>query len=70
MRHAIFLSSCMHNDMPVCSCGLYHAHSVDQKVDVIVGLESRGYYFGLPLAQRLKLPFVPLRKAGKLPGTT
>ncbi len=34
----------------------------------IVGLESRGYYFGIPLAWALKLPFVPFRKAGKLPG--
>lgn len=38
------------------------------KLDAIVGLESRGYYFGIPLADALGLPFVPLRKAGKLPG--
>jgi adenine phosphoribosyltransferase len=35
---------------------------------VIVGLESRGYYFGVPLADKLGVPFVPLRKKGKLPG--
>ncbi len=40
----------------------------DKGVTVIVGLESRGYYFGIPLAWALKLPFVPFRKAGKLPG--
>ncbi len=34
------------------------------------GLESRGYYFGIPLADALGVPFVPLRKAGKLPGPT
>lgn len=37
-------------------------------MDCIVGLESRGYYFGILLANSLNLPFVPLRKAGKLPG--
>jgi adenine phosphoribosyltransferase len=35
--------------------------------DVIVGIESRGFLFGAPLAARLGLPFVPIRKPGKLP---
>ncbi|MCK9518160.1 MAG: adenine phosphoribosyltransferase [Dehalococcoidia bacterium] len=34
---------------------------------VIVGIESRGFLFGAPLADRLGLPFVPVRKPGKLP---
>jgi len=38
------------------------------KADIVVGLECRGFYFGIPLAFELGLPFVPLRKAGKLPG--
>ncbi|GIW15907.1 MAG: adenine phosphoribosyltransferase [Tepidiforma sp.] len=33
----------------------------------IVGIESRGFLFGAPLADRLGLPFVPIRKEGKLP---
>lgn len=33
----------------------------------IVGIESRGFLFGGPLADRLRLPFVPVRKPGKLP---
>lgn len=33
----------------------------------IVGIESRGFLFGAPLAYRLSIPFVPVRKAGKLP---
>ncbi|KAG0712122.1 Adenine phosphoribosyltransferase [Chionoecetes opilio] len=36
--------------------------------DVVVGLESRGFLFGTPLALALKIPFVPVRKKGKLPG--
>jgi adenine phosphoribosyltransferase len=34
---------------------------------VIVGIESRGFLFGGPVAERLGLPFVPVRKPGKLP---
>lgn len=34
----------------------------------IVGIESRGFVFGAPLALRMGLPFVPVRKPGKLPG--
>jgi adenine phosphoribosyltransferase len=33
----------------------------------IVGIESRGFIFGAPLASRLSLPFIPVRKPGKLP---
>ncbi len=36
--------------------------------DVIVGIESRGFLFGMMIAQELGLPFVPVRKKGKLPG--
>jgi adenine phosphoribosyltransferase len=35
--------------------------------EAIVGIESRGFIFGVPLADRMKLPFVPVRKPGKLP---
>ena len=35
--------------------------------DAIVGIESRGFIFGAALAQREKLPFIPVRKPGKLP---
>lgn len=38
------------------------------KIDVVAGLDSRGYYFAVLLAQALKLPFFPIRKRGKLPG--
>lgn len=39
-------------------------------VDLIVGLEARGFVFGPMIAQKLHKPFVPVRKAGKLPGET
>ncbi|HEY7268701.1 MAG TPA: adenine phosphoribosyltransferase, partial [Dehalococcoidia bacterium] len=35
--------------------------------EAIVGVESRGFLFGAPVAARLGLPFVPVRKPGKLP---
>lgn len=40
------------------------------EVDVVAGIESRGFLFGLALAQKLNVPFVPIRKAGKLPYKT
>ena len=38
--------------------------------DVIVGTESRGFIFGVPIAYNLHKPFVPVRKKGKLPCET
>lgn len=38
--------------------------------DVLVGIESRGFLFGAPIAYKLKKPFVPVRKKGKLPFDT
>ncbi len=39
----------------------------NQKIDKIVGIESRGFIFGAPLSERLNVGFVPVRKPGKLP---
>ena len=36
-------------------------------IDVVVGMESRGFIFAAPLADRLQAGFVPVRKLGKLP---
>lgn len=38
--------------------------------DVIVGAESRGFIFGMPIAYNMKKAFVPIRKKGKLPYKT
>ena len=40
----------------------------DLDFDYIVGIESRGFIFGAPLADRLNKGFIPIRKPGKLPG--
>ena len=39
------------------------------RIDVVAGVESRGFLFGLTLATKLGVPFIPVRKAGKLPYT-
>ncbi len=40
---------------------------VGHKIDAVVGMESRGFIFGAPLAMELGAAFVPARKPGKLP---
>ncbi|MFO7898901.1 MAG: adenine phosphoribosyltransferase [Planctomycetota bacterium] len=42
----------------------------DAGVDVVVGIESRGFIFGALVAERLGAAFAPVRKPGKLPGPT
>lgn len=42
----------------------------DKNVDAIVGVESRGFIYGMPLALELNVPFVLVRKVGKLPFNT
>src|SRR5580765_4459476 len=39
----------------------------DQQIDLVVGIESRGFIFGAPVADRLGTGFAPVRKPGKLP---
>ena len=42
----------------------------DQDIDLVVGIESRGFIFGTTVADRLGVGFVPVRKPGKLPSST
>jgi adenine phosphoribosyltransferase len=42
----------------------------DRKVDLVVGMESRGFIFSAPMAIELDAGFVPVRKLGKLPAET
>lgn len=43
---------------------------LDDDIDVVCAVESRGFFFGPMIASQLKVPFVPIRKKGKLPGAT
>ena len=49
---------------------LLAAHYQRERVEVVVGIESRGFIFGGALAHQLGAGFVPVRKLGKLPGKT
>mgnify|MGYP005805009139 CR=1 FL=1 len=42
----------------------------DKDFDLVVGSESRGFIFGVPIAYNLHKPFIPVRKKGKLPCQT
>ena len=42
----------------------------DVEFDMVAGLESRGFMFGVPIAYELKKGFIPVRKSGKLPAET
>jgi adenine phosphoribosyltransferase len=46
------------------------AYARNRGVDLVAGIESRGFIFGAPLAARLECGFVPVRKIGKLPWKT
>jgi len=46
---------------------LLHKRYADKKIDIVIGIESRGFIFGAPLAYLLGCGFVPIRKPGKLP---
>ncbi|MEM7578609.1 MAG: adenine phosphoribosyltransferase [Cyanobacteria bacterium P01_A01_bin.80] len=43
--------------------------SSEFQIDYVVGIESRGFLFGTPLAYQLDVGFVPVRKKGKLPAS-
>jgi adenine phosphoribosyltransferase len=45
-------------------------HYIEKKIDLVLGMEARGFIFGPALAYRLNAGFVPVRKPGKLPAAT
>ena len=49
---------------------LFIEHYRKEQIDLVVGIESRGFIVGAPLALGLGKGFIPVRKAGKLPGPT
>jgi len=59
----IMMDAELSNDVVEC---LYEQYK-DQAIDSVAGIESRGFLFGYPLAMKLGIPFVLIRKKGKLP---
>lgn len=49
---------------------LFSEHYICKHIDLILGMEARGFIFGPALAYRLNAGFVPVRKPGKLPAAT
>ncbi|MGO9127369.1 MAG: adenine phosphoribosyltransferase [Terriglobales bacterium] len=45
-------------------------HYINKEIDLVLGMEARGFIFGPALAYRLNAGFVPVRKPGKLPAAT
>ena len=52
------------------TCQRLYEHYKDKDIDIVAGIESRGFVFGTALAILLKKGFVPIRKKGKLPAET
>ena len=50
--------------------GIFVERIRELNIDAIVGVESRGFWFGPSIAHKLNIPFIPIRKKGKLPGET
>lgn len=59
-------------DASLCNAAVdgFRLALADQRIDAIAGIESRGFLFGMPLAMALNIPFVTVRKKGKLPWKT
>lgn len=49
---------------------LFFEHYKDKGITKVLGAEARGFLFGAPLALALNVPFIPVRKPGKLPRET
>jgi adenine phosphoribosyltransferase len=55
------------------TCGRIQQMIFDEfsgEIDAVAGIESRGFFFGFGVAQSLGIPFIPIRKKGKLPHKT
>ncbi|MCX8080877.1 MAG: adenine phosphoribosyltransferase [Bacteroidia bacterium] len=59
----IFLDQTLCNEITDC-----FIRQLPEKPDAVLGIESRGFLFGFLMANRMNIPFILARKAGKLPG--
>jgi adenine phosphoribosyltransferase len=67
----IFSDAKLHAELiKALELAVLNQYTPEQRPDVIVGLDARGFLFGPSLALRLGVGFVPVRKQGKLPGPT
>ena len=59
-------------DAALCNAAVaeFRARLASSRIDAIAGIESRGFLFGMPLALALGVPFLTVRKKGKLPWKT
>ena len=60
----VYADAILRNDLTQHFVGIASAHNID----AIAAIESRGYLLGMSLADELGLPFIQIRKSGKLPG--
>ena len=60
----------MHKDISDKIILEFESRLMDFDLDAIVGIESRGFLYGFLLANKLGIPFIPIRKSGKLPCKT
>lgn len=58
------------DDPETCALITQHIAQAFPDIDAIAGIESRGFFWGMLVAQALNIPFIPIRKAGKLPRPT
>lgn len=59
-----------HHDVLHAVFEAFTARYREMKIDVIAGVDARGFLLGVTIAYQLKIPFVPIRKKGKLPWKT
>ena len=52
------------------TCDMFYERYKEMEIDKVVAIDARGFIFGAVLAYQLKVGFVPVRKAGKLPYKT
>ncbi|HMC03666.1 MAG TPA: adenine phosphoribosyltransferase [Cellulomonadaceae bacterium] len=57
-------------DGPAFSAVIDHLAGCAGEIDLVAGIEARGFIFGAPVAHALGVGFLPVRKAGKLPHVT